>query len=53
MSEPGSDAQMTDEQRAQLEKRMQLAELAVTVEEQRTARAPASGDDPGRPAVPD
>jgi len=47
MAEKGSDAQMTDEQRAQMEKRMQLVELAVAVEENRTARAPATGDDPG------
>jgi len=47
MAEKGSDAQMTDEQRERLEKQMQLIELAVMVEENRTARAPATGDDPG------
>jgi len=53
MAEKGSDAQMTDEQRERLEKQMQLIELAVMIEEQRTARSPASGDDPGRLAVSD
>jgi hypothetical protein len=48
MSEQGSDAQMTNEQAANLYRREQAMRAAVKAEERRTAAQPRTGDDPGR-----
>jgi hypothetical protein len=44
MSEQGSDNQMTDEQREELERRLDL-EQAATVEEERKTAAQSTQDD--------
>jgi hypothetical protein len=46
MPEQGSDAQMTPEQRAQLQERLDRDRAAVTAEEARTAAAPEATDEP-------
>ena len=42
--EPGSDAQMTDEQRAELERRAELEQAEMLEEERRTEAQPVGGD---------
>jgi hypothetical protein len=44
MSEQGSDAQMTDEQRAELERRLAADRATVQAEEKLTAEQPVTGD---------
>jgi len=42
--EPGSDEQMTDEQRAELEHQADVAEAETVEEERRTAAQPDDGE---------
>ena len=44
MQEPGSDAQMTDEQRDELQRQSDVAEAEEVEEERRTAAAPVEDD---------